>query len=174
VTITYFDRGTDTWTLEYDSADGITKSAGTVTKAGTNTWKTQTFTLEDAHFANRQPGGNDFRINSNGDGDEIVHFVILKRLTEPTPTPTATSTSTPTGTPPTPTPTPTITNTPTPTPIPTTVCFRQGDGGYTGSIDANISGYTPDLNDGGSNFIRLKSDGAIASLLKFDISSIPS
>ncbi|MGQ9518262.1 MAG: hypothetical protein ACUVT1_13425, partial [Anaerolineae bacterium] len=126
LTVTYFDRGTDTWTLEYDSADAITKSAGTVTKTNTNTWKTQTFTLEDAHFANRQPGGNDFRINSNGDGDEIVHFVILKRLTEPTPTPTATSTPTPTGTPPTPTPTPTITNPPTPTPIPTTVCFRQG------------------------------------------------
>ena len=172
MTVTYFDRGVDTWTLEYDSADGITKSAGTITKTDSNTWKKQTFSIGDARFEGRQSGGNDFRINSNGDGDEIIHFVILKRLTEPTATPTATPSNTPTGTPPTPTSTPTITMTPTATPNPITVCFREGDSGYAGSIDANISQYTPDLNMGADISIRLKTDGAVTSLLRFDISDI--
>lgn len=174
MTVTYFDRGADTWTLEYDAPDNITKSAAMVTKTNTNTWKKQTFNIGDARFEGRQAGGNDFRINSNGDGDEIVHFVILKRLTEPTPTPTATPTNTATGTPPTHTPTPTITSTPTATPIPIMACFREGDGGYAGSFDANISLYTPNTNMGADVAIRLKTDGAVSSILKFDVSSIPS
>ena len=42
-------------------------------------------TLPDATFSNRQPAGagqpgQDFRIHSNGDGDDIFHFVNVARL----------------------------------------------------------------------------------------------
>ncbi|MEW6103576.1 MAG: putative Ig domain-containing protein [bacterium] len=93
IKVTYFDTGNDTFSLEYDAIDKIYKEAGIVTKNNTNQWLTATFTLTDAHFAKRQPGGTtlneaeslekgsrtitgtDFRINSKRDGDEYIHFV---------------------------------------------------------------------------------------------------
>jgi hypothetical protein len=174
MTVTYFDRGTDTWALEYDSADGDRKSAGTVTKTGTNQWKKITFNLSDARFEGRQSHGNDFRINSNGDGDEIIHMVMVKRMGDTPPTVTLTPTSTVTGTPPTMTPTRTVTPTPTNTVVPTVVCFQEGTSSYVGTTDAAISGYTPTLNQGGSSLLYLKSDGQVSSVIRFDTTSIPS
>lgn len=100
VTITYLDQGTDRWALQYDSTAEAEKPAGTVSKTDTGVWQTASFLLEDARFANRQPGGgqyagSDFRISSLDDGDEMVHFVqvVLQSHVPPTPaeTPTANS-----------------------------------------------------------------------------------
>jgi hypothetical protein len=111
VTVKYFDMGTDTWSLRYDSTTGE-KVAGTVTKTGTKQLKEVTFNIGDAKFAKRLANNSaDFAIDSNSDGNEWIHMVDLAKKSSfdpPTPTPTATNT-------PTQTPTPTVTPTATPT-----------------------------------------------------------
>jgi len=82
VTVTYRDFGTDSWELTYDATGNAYKSAGVVTKTGTNAWLTKTFVLNDARLLNGQLGGSDFRIDSWGDGDEYIHFVKLARFSE--------------------------------------------------------------------------------------------
>jgi predicted alpha-1,2-mannosidase len=73
VTVRYFDHGTDTWALQYDSNDPTArnpayKQAPSIRKTGTDTWKTATITLDDAHFGGRENGSSDFRL-ANGDGN---------------------------------------------------------------------------------------------------------
>ncbi len=127
VTVTYIDMYTDTWSLQYDARAGLTDSKvmtaavtsidgtpmppGTmfVQKEGTKAVRTAVFVLHDARFHNYFGGRADFRLNSNGDGDEWIHMVDVQRgahIAEPTPTPTPTPTITPTATP-SPTATPT-------------------------------------------------------------------
>jgi len=182
LTITYYDHqfgaGPDTWLLEYDSDSGIKSAGSPLTKYGTDQWVNKTFYLPDASFQNGMAGGKaDFRISCEGDGDEIIHFVHLTHYVPATPTPTLapthTETPTVTGTAPTMTPTATVTSTPTATPIPTTDCFREGQDGYAGAIDAAISQSSADSNFGGSTSLYLKSDSKISSLIQFDLSSIP-
>ena len=79
VKVTYFDKGTDTWKLEYDAAGGIQKTAATVIKTNSLTWKTHTFVIPDARMANGLLGSSDFRIDCNGDGDEYIHFVDVSK-----------------------------------------------------------------------------------------------
>jgi len=68
VTIEYYDAGTGSLNLQYDSSDpapfpqDIYKSGGSVTLSNTNTWTTHTYQITDAYFSNRQNGGADFRI----------------------------------------------------------------------------------------------------------------
>ncbi len=142
ITVTYFDRGFDGWTLQYKDAAGSTQSHS-VTKANTNAWRKAVFTIPDIRLT-RDFSGNDFRIYSNGDGDEYIHMVEFARVGAPpptatrtptpinTPTATATGTATPTRSPTgtatntatataTRTPTITKTSTPTPTRTPTSV-----------------------------------------------------
>lgn len=194
VTVTYFDRGTDQWELVYDSAGGP-QSGGTVSKANSLTWKTTTFVLANARFANGLAGGSDFYIDGGSDGDEYIHFVDVTKSggaaptatptntpgPSPTPTPTPTYTptattgpsSTPTNTP-TPTPTPTATATTGPTPESTTVTFQQGADGYSGTTDVYISDYNDDANYNWDSILVVRSTDITASLLRFEVSSIPS
>jgi hypothetical protein len=79
VTVTYWDEGNDSFQLQYDSynpSGGPFEGAYTATpnhkKTNTRSWKKVVFTLPDARFAGRQNGGCDFRISSNGDGDELI------------------------------------------------------------------------------------------------------
>jgi len=72
VTIDYYDTGCDGFLLEYDSSDpdgsvreGAFKAGGSQKLTGTQTWKTATFTLQDARFANRTNGG-DLRLAVQG------------------------------------------------------------------------------------------------------------
>lgn len=59
VSIEYFDLGTDKIALQYDAGPGNThKLAGIITRSNTNTWKTATFYLEDARFANGTNSGD--------------------------------------------------------------------------------------------------------------------
>jgi hypothetical protein len=88
VYVTYLDSGTDTWQLGYDSFTG-SKSAGTMTKTNTNTWKKATFVLTDARFGNNIGTLSDLKLDCNSDGDDYFHLVEIKRgSTGPTPTPT--------------------------------------------------------------------------------------
>jgi predicted alpha-1,2-mannosidase len=78
VTIDYYDHGTGGWSLQYDSTDGAYKQTPTVAKTGTDTWKTATFTVDDAAFHNRQNAGSDFRLANGGDTGTIsrVHVTV--------------------------------------------------------------------------------------------------
>ncbi|HEY64438.1 MAG TPA: DNRLRE domain-containing protein, partial [Caldilineae bacterium] len=143
--VTYYDQGTDTWELQYDAVgDDNFKSAGIVQKTNTRTWKKVTFVLEDAEFADGQPGGgqypgSDFRIWSRNDGDEIIHFVqVIREPGEPV-----------------------------------TVAFQQGQNGYWGTSDTFLSAWSPTTNYGEETRIAVRSQGVMNGLLRFDLSSIP-
>ncbi len=97
VQVTYWDHGTDTWALLYDSTRGEQaavpqgSSQPWVQKQNSNTWKVASFVLSDGRLANGLAGGSDFRIDSRNDGDEWVHFVKVIKGGFPTPTPTPVS-----------------------------------------------------------------------------------
>jgi len=68
VAMDYFDTGTGSLGLEYDSNTGNTlpsfyKNGGSVTLTGSNTWKQKVFHITDAYFGNRENVGADFRIS---------------------------------------------------------------------------------------------------------------
>lgn len=67
VQVTYYDNATGFIRVEYDGASGAYTNGAQVQMTGTNTWKTATWQINDAWFANRQNGASDFRIlRSNG------------------------------------------------------------------------------------------------------------
>lgn len=66
IDVDYYDLGSTTLTLEYDSiGNGAYKSAGSFTLGNKDTWKQFTFYLTDAYFGNRQNNGADFRISAS-------------------------------------------------------------------------------------------------------------
>jgi len=85
IEIEYFDKGTDTWSIQYDALDGGSLGDGRFKNAGpiikTNTWRFRTavFTLCDAYFGNRNNGA-DFRIADGGDGAEAIRGVTVTLL----------------------------------------------------------------------------------------------
>lgn len=85
VRVSYFDGGVGTLLLEYDSndprgsvAEGAFKPGGSVALTGSQRWRTASFRLPDARFANRTHGG-DFRLGSLGT-PLAVSRVRLQRL----------------------------------------------------------------------------------------------
>ena len=85
VEITYYDGGCASFALEYDSQDaqgsvreGAFKHAGATTIGGTNVWKTATFRIEDARFANRT-NGSDFRLTVGGPGELSIAAVKVSK-----------------------------------------------------------------------------------------------
>jgi hypothetical protein len=63
ISVDYYDLGTGTLTLQYDSiGGGAYKSAGSVTLGNKDAWMQYTFYLNDAYLGNRQNNGADFRI----------------------------------------------------------------------------------------------------------------
>ena len=118
ITIQYFDRGTDTWRIQYNteeknSAGGFDSTRMTnaynngpngigtggqsyVTKTGTNTWKTFTYHLDPAVAGTAfgaYDGQNlfaDFRISGRGDGlSEDIHSVVISTTPNIAPIPSA-------------------------------------------------------------------------------------
>ena len=176
VEVIYLDEGTDTWSLYYDAVASPAQLAGTVRKTNSGHWLTQTFTLADAWFGNRQPGGgsrpgSDFFLASN-DADDFFHRVrVFKSGVEPTPTPLPIATATPT-----PTGDPNL-----PPPQPTYLLLREGVDGYQGVEDTWI-GIGDATNYGASPTLQLRASGpddapGSASvntvLLRFNLSRIP-
>jgi predicted alpha-1,2-mannosidase len=93
VEVEYLDEGTAPFGLQYDSTDPrgtpleMYKSAGQIQRTGSGTWRTATFELPDARFANRQNGGSDFRLTAgNADaGPLTVHRVTLRIVEDGSP-----------------------------------------------------------------------------------------
>lgn len=79
IEVQYFDEGTDKFSIQYNSkSNGDYKSTESVTKTGTNTWKTYKFIINDAEFRNAQNLGCDFRISDNGDGVEYIRSIVVR------------------------------------------------------------------------------------------------
>jgi hypothetical protein len=186
ITVTYLDRGNDSWRLQYDSNSGDAYAvAGTVNKTNSGTWKQAVFHVNDARFLKGQTGGADLRIDCMGDGNEYIHMVDVRLggAAGPTFTPTATrlETNTPTLSPtpsgtPGPSSTPTITltpsNTPDVTPTPRPIVIKPGK---VDSRDTYLSMWEPTSNKSGSTRLYARSQGSVTyrPLLRFDTSVIP-
>lgn len=67
VTVEYFDKGNGSMVLQYDAESAPFKDAPLFTYTDTNQWKSHTYKLSDAKFANRT-NGSDFRIGIEGAG----------------------------------------------------------------------------------------------------------
>ncbi len=105
VEVVFVNAGTDMIALEHQTVDGeiVSRQIRKGAQLGpVGQWVTLTWILPDAQMANGLPGGADFRINCVGDGDEIVHRVIVRPgegqgsvpTTLPNPSATAVSTAT--------------------------------------------------------------------------------
>lgn len=68
VTVEYMDQGSGSFVLQYDALSGAFKDAPLFTYGNSGQWKTKTFKLIDAKFANRT-NGSDFRIGISGGGN---------------------------------------------------------------------------------------------------------
>lgn len=86
ITIDYYDTGTGSLTLQYDSTSTAYASGGSVALTGSNTWKQHTFQVTDAYFGNRQNYLSDFRIYKSGDGSFYLDVVRIG-VTPPDTTP---------------------------------------------------------------------------------------
>jgi hypothetical protein len=118
ITVTLVNNREDTLSLEYLDYYGhlVERTIAKGADLGPlGQWVDYTWYLDDAYFNNGLPGGMDFRIDCNNDGNEYIHRLIVQPGGPRPPTPTPTHTRTPTSTP-TQTLTPTETTAPTHTP----------------------------------------------------------
>ncbi|UCD30144.1 MAG: DUF4038 domain-containing protein, partial [Planctomycetota bacterium] len=80
ITIEYYDTGTGSLTLQYDSiGDEFSdryKDGGSVALTDSNTWKSYLFHITDAYFSNRQNSAADFRIY--GGPSDIFYLDIIR------------------------------------------------------------------------------------------------
>ncbi len=84
VTVTFVNKGTDKLSLEYINKNGqlIKKSIKKGSSLGSvDNWVDFRWTLNDADFLKNKLNGADFRLNSESDGDEIVHRVLIRPFT---------------------------------------------------------------------------------------------
>ncbi len=81
--LTFLNHGDDTLSLEYVNRGGELVQQ-TIRKGATlgpaDHWVEHVWRLPDAVFANGLPGGADLRINCNGDGDEIIHRLLVRGI----------------------------------------------------------------------------------------------
>ncbi len=78
--VTYRDAPGLKWWVVYDGAESADQLTDTVVATGSGRWKTATIPIPDAHFANRQRGGLDFRLTASGQ-DLVVRFVRVIKQT---------------------------------------------------------------------------------------------
>ncbi|MBF0199456.1 MAG: hypothetical protein HQL32_17205, partial [Planctomycetes bacterium] len=82
LSLSYLDRGTGSFELKYDSSGHSQKSAFIVKKTNSNTWKTHSVTISDAHFKNRGPKGADLTLHNLDKDDDIFHMLELTKLAD--------------------------------------------------------------------------------------------
>jgi hypothetical protein len=81
IQVEYLDKGTDTWQLEYNTADDpATLAQPVVNKNDTGAWKSITFKQVDVSFTGGQDGKADLRINDNADGPETIRRVLVSDI----------------------------------------------------------------------------------------------
>ncbi len=82
LSVDYLDRGTDQFALRYDAVGNSQKTAFTVTKTNTNTWKTHSAVVTDWTFKNNGPRGADLTLVNLDSGDDIFHGVEVIKLVD--------------------------------------------------------------------------------------------
>lgn len=83
VRVSYVDRGTASWHLEYDGrVDGSTCRTAAVTNTDTGAVKTAVYTISDGRFGNGLPGMIDFRLFNGGREDITVRLVRVIKIPE--------------------------------------------------------------------------------------------
>ncbi len=162
ITMTFVNSGTDTLSLEYKDYYGNPveqKIAKGPALGPADNWVDYTWRVDDAYFNNGLPGGTDFRIDCNDDGNEIVHRLIVSSegppAAAPTPTKTLGPSPTPTRTTTPPTPTPTRTASPTAGPSPTPTNTVPPSATPTAEPSPTPES-TPTLFPGGQNVVTLQ------------------
>ncbi|MHC4444084.1 MAG: immunoglobulin domain-containing protein [Planctomycetota bacterium] len=79
----YYDTGSGTLKLQYDSTAGSYTDDGEVTLTGSNTWKQHTYHVTDAYFGDRQNGDSDFRILKTGGGSFYLDIIRVSDVLPP-------------------------------------------------------------------------------------------
>ena len=81
VAMTYRDSDPGSWDLKYDATDGTMKTAMTVTNSGvgTNVWKTQKVTINDAYLGNRGDKNADFILVNKGGTACRFHMIAMDK-----------------------------------------------------------------------------------------------
>jgi beta-glucosidase len=78
--VTYFDQGTASWDIQYDSFANVNNNAfrdsARVTDTNTGMWKTVEIALPDSNFRNRENGGSDLRLNIGAGGQAIARVAV--------------------------------------------------------------------------------------------------
>ena len=76
--VVYLDRGTDQWSVRYDSPTGV-RTAGTVTKTNSNRWREVRWFVRDARLQQADRTQGDVILSDHGDGADIFHLVEVLR-----------------------------------------------------------------------------------------------
>ena len=79
LSVDYLDRGTGQFKMRYEAVGGI-KTAFTVTKTNSNTWKTASATVTDWAFGNSGPNGADLILVNVDSDDDIFHKLEVTKL----------------------------------------------------------------------------------------------
>ena len=80
ISVDYLDRGTGQFALQYDAAGNNQKTAFTVAKTNTNTWKTASAIVTDWAFRNQGPSGSDLTLVNLDSDDDIFHKLEVTKL----------------------------------------------------------------------------------------------
>ena len=85
VVVDFFDAARGTLGLEFDGSDpsapfqgAYTSSPEKIALSGSKTWRTATFTLDQARFLNLENGGADFRLNSTVTGIGVRRIQMIR------------------------------------------------------------------------------------------------
>lgn len=84
LTVDYLDRGTGQFALQYDAVGDNHKTAFTVTKTDSNTWKTKTVEVTDWVCGNHGPNGADLMLVNLDADDDIFHGIEVVKLADVT------------------------------------------------------------------------------------------
>ena len=80
LSVDYLDRGTGQFALQYDAVGNNQKTALTVTKTSSNTWKTASVIVTDWAFRNQGPNGSDLILVNLDLDDDIFHKLEVTKL----------------------------------------------------------------------------------------------
>ena len=80
--VDYLDTGTGQFVLHYDAAGNSQKTAMTVTKTGSGTWKRQTVEVTDWVCGNHGPKGSDLMLVNVDADDDIFHGIEVNKLVD--------------------------------------------------------------------------------------------
>lgn len=80
LSVTYLDSGTGQFALKYDAVGNSQKTAFTVTKSNSNTWKTQSVVVNDWAFGNHGPNGADLVLANVDAENDVFHGIEVVKL----------------------------------------------------------------------------------------------